>query len=107
MFPVNGKSPRIQVYRDEQSSPQAHTYVQQSKRKLELHRLFVSLVSHKWIRAESLHSPLPSLRGVELKFLKVDTAGVKTTRGATRDRMAVLGIARRALGNRRDMMANM
>jgi hypothetical protein len=47
MFPVNGMSPRIQVYRDEQSSPQAHTCAQQSEQKLELHRLFVSLVSHK------------------------------------------------------------
>jgi len=57
--------------------------------------------------SSSLHSPLPSLRGVELKFLKVDTAGVKTTRGATRGSMAVLGIARRALANRRDISAGM
>lgn len=55
----------------------------------------------------SLHSPLPSLKGVELKFLMVDTAGVKTARGAARGRMAVLGIARRALANRRDMLADM
>ena len=58
-------------------------------------------------RGESLHSPLPSRRGVELKFLKVDTAGVKTTRGAARGRMAVFGIARRALANRRDMVMGM
>jgi hypothetical protein len=56
-------------------------------------------------RGASLHSPLPSLRGVELKFLKVDTAGVKTTRGAARGRIEVLGIARRALANRRNMLA--
>ena len=55
----------------------------------------------------SLHSPLPSLEGVELKFLMVDTAGVKTARGAARGRMTVLGIARRALANRRDMLADM
>jgi hypothetical protein len=53
MFPVNGKSPGIQVYRDEQSSPQAHTYAQQSKQKLELHQLFVSLVSKFWIGVEA------------------------------------------------------
>jgi hypothetical protein len=80
MFPVNGTSPRIQVYRDEQNSPQAHTYVQQSKLKLELHRLFVSLV-FDCDRRRSSHSPLPSLRGVELKFLMVDTAGVKHDSG--------------------------
>jgi len=49
MFPVNGMSPGIQVYRDEQSSPQAHIYAQQSKQKLELHRLFISLYFHMHI----------------------------------------------------------
>ena len=105
MFPVNGMSPGTQVYRDEQSSPRARTCAQQSEQKLKLHRLFVSLVSNLRIGV-NLHSPLPSRRGVELKFLKVDTAGVKTTRGTARGKMAVLGIARRALANRRDMMAD-
>ena len=68
-----------------------------------IHQLGVPLMD----RGESLHSPLPSRRGVELKFLKVDTAGVKTTRGAARGKMAVLGIARRALANRRDISAGM
>jgi hypothetical protein len=42
MFPVNGKSREIQVYRDEQSSPLAHIYVQQSEQTLALHRLLIS-----------------------------------------------------------------
>lgn len=104
MFLASGMFLRIQVFRGVPNFLQARICAQPSKQRQVLHQLAVVSFILTWNKRSSLHSPLPDRRGVELKFLKDLFAGAKAARGAARGRMTVLGIARRACANRKDMM---
>ena len=103
MFLANGMFLRIQVFQGVPSFLQARICAQQLEQRQVLHRLAVVSFIPSWNKRSSLHSPLPDRRGVELKFLNDLIAGAKATLGEARGRTAVLGIARRARANRKDM----